>query len=282
MTYNATALEIIIASPSDVDQERQVVREVIANWNAVHARDRQIVLMPVGWETHASPDLSDRPQQLINDRLLKHADILVGIFWTRIGSPTGKAISGSVEEIEEHRRQGKPVMLYFSTAPAHPDSIDPAQYGELKRFKEWARMQGLVWPFDNAEHFRALFTQQLPLTLRDNSYLQPILAKNAATTGPLTSTLTRYLSEEAVEMLQAAASEVGNGMIMVIPTLSGTMIQSGQRPFGQSDSARDIAKWEAAVDQLLDHALIKDLNGKHQSFKVTNEGYKHVEKLNGL
>src|ERR1039458_1446912 len=124
MAYDAKVVEIIIASPSDVADERQIVRDVIAEWNAVYARDRTVVLLPVGWETHSSPELGGRPQQIINDRLLAHADVLVGIFWTRVGSPTGKAISGSIEEIEEHHRQGKPVMLYFSNVPVALNSVD--------------------------------------------------------------------------------------------------------------------------------------------------------------
>jgi hypothetical protein len=70
VSYNATVIEAFIASPSDVEQERRIVREVIAEWNAVYARDRSVVLLPVAWETHSSPELGGRPQQMINDRLL--------------------------------------------------------------------------------------------------------------------------------------------------------------------------------------------------------------------
>lgn len=133
MAFDAKGIEIIIASPKDVAEERQIVRDIIGEWNAIHARDRSVVLLPLAWETHSSPELSDRPQQLINDRLLAHADILVGIFWTRVGTPTGKAISGSIEEIQEHLRQGKPVMLYFSNVPITPDKVDRFVRGLLRQ-----------------------------------------------------------------------------------------------------------------------------------------------------
>jgi len=90
----------MVASPSEVPQERVIVRDVIAEWNAIHAKDRKTVLMPLGWETHATPEMGDRPQAIINGQLLKDADLLVAMFWTRIGSPTGVAKSGTVEEIE--------------------------------------------------------------------------------------------------------------------------------------------------------------------------------------
>jgi hypothetical protein len=90
VAYDAKVIEIIIASPSDVSEERRIVREVIAEWNALNASERSLVLLPIGWETHSSPELAGRPQQIINDRLLKRAANLMksgaALTRTRIGS----------------------------------------------------------------------------------------------------------------------------------------------------------------------------------------------------
>src|SRR5664280_1846035 len=134
----------MIASPGDVVQARRIAYDVVHEWNAINARDRKITLMPVGWETHASPEMGDRPQAIINGQLLKDSDLLVAVFWTRLGSPTGTAPSGTVEEIEEHLAAGKPVMIYFSSAPVRPDSIDANQYSALKAFKESLMQKGLT------------------------------------------------------------------------------------------------------------------------------------------
>src|SRR5437763_1467261 len=124
MSYRADVHRVMIASPGDVLAERQIAREVIHEWNSVHSIDRRIVLMPVGWDTHASPEMGDRAQAIINRTVLADCDLLVAIFWTRLGTPTGVAASGTVEEIEEHLAAGKPAMLYFSSAPVHLDSVD--------------------------------------------------------------------------------------------------------------------------------------------------------------
>src|SRR5215217_949238 len=92
----------MLASPGDVGDEREIIRQVIHEWNAVHFPREKAVLMPIGWETHSSPELGGRPQGMINERLLKHCDLLVGILSTRLGTPTGEAASGTVEEIERH------------------------------------------------------------------------------------------------------------------------------------------------------------------------------------
>ena len=141
MSYKSTVFKVMIASPSDVCAERTIIREVLAEWNAVHSEMRQVVLLPVGWETHSSPEMGDRPQAIINKQILKNCDLLVGVFWTRIGTATEDYPSGTVEEIEEHIKAGKPVMLYFSSAPVLPDSVEADQYAELKRFKvRWTRL----------------------------------------------------------------------------------------------------------------------------------------------
>src|SRR5688572_30782114 len=131
--YQARVVKVMIASPSDVAPEREAARDVIRRWNDLHAEERKVVLMPIGWETHSRPDLSDRPQAIINKQVLKGCDVLVGIFWTRIGTATGAAVSGTVEEINEHVAAGRPAMIYFSTAPVRMESVDAVQWAALTR-----------------------------------------------------------------------------------------------------------------------------------------------------
>src|SRR5262245_50954956 len=47
VSYKATAVKVMIASPSDALSERDAIRRVIGEWNTVHAEDRQMILMPV-------------------------------------------------------------------------------------------------------------------------------------------------------------------------------------------------------------------------------------------
>jgi hypothetical protein len=88
MPYRATVYRVMVASPGDVSAERRVVADVIHEWNAIHSDDRRMVLMPVRWESHAAPEMGDRPQAVINRQILQDCDLLVAMFWTRLGSPT--------------------------------------------------------------------------------------------------------------------------------------------------------------------------------------------------
>lgn len=151
----------LIASPSDVQKERQAIPEVIAAWNATHSLERRIIIEPVKWESHAVPGLEGRPQEMVNKQLVDICDFLIGVFWTRLGTPTGVAPSGTAEEINEFREAGKPVLLYFSSQPVVPESIDPKQYEMLKSFRAEMEQLGLIERYSEVGELREKLTRHL-------------------------------------------------------------------------------------------------------------------------
>ena len=98
------------------------------------------------------PQSGVRPQKAINRQIVRGSDILVGMFWTRLGTPTASYASGAVEEIEEHVKSGKPAMLYFSSAPAPLDSVDAEQYRALKTFRDSCKPRGLFSTYSGAKN----------------------------------------------------------------------------------------------------------------------------------
>jgi len=154
MPQQGLIFRALIASPSDCVQERKIIPEVIGVWNAVNSIDRSSIVEPVLWETHSRPAFGDRPQALLNQQLVKNCDLVIGAFWTRLGTPTGKAESGTAEEIEQFRSEGKPVLLYFSSAPAMPESIDPEQYKALVEYKNGLSSSGLYSTYESLADFR--------------------------------------------------------------------------------------------------------------------------------
>ena len=122
----ATILNVLIASPSDVSAQRNAVESAIQEWNANHHAETGVMLQAVRWESHSYPASGDRPQAIINQQIVDQGDFLIGIFGNRLGTPTGAAQSGTIEEIEQFRKAGKHVALYFSTAdvPETPTAIN--------------------------------------------------------------------------------------------------------------------------------------------------------------
>jgi|GEM_PF-1949171 len=166
MSYSARAFRILIASPSDVVEEREIAVSVIQQWNDLNSVERQIVLLPLRWETHSAPEYGKRPQEVINKQVVDNCDLLLGIFWTRVGSPTGVAESGTIEEIERVATQGKPVMLYFSTNKKSPDEIDLEQLKRLREFKQKTFKNALVESYSSQIEFRDKFAKHIEIQIR--------------------------------------------------------------------------------------------------------------------
>lgn len=283
MAYKATVVPVMIASPGDVAKEREVARSVIHDWNDVNAQVSKIMLAAVGWDSHSSPELGERPQELINKRILKDCDILIGVFWTRLGTPTGRSLSGSVEEIDEHVAAGKPAMIYFSSRPVELDSVDLGQYNQVKKIREKWQIQGLIETYDNTEQFRQKLSKQLQLCLNRNEYLHRTLSEPQADV-PAPQVVQAPpprpnldLSQEEAALLKAASSDE-HGMIMRMEYIGGQKIQAGGASFGE-ESRRDFSKWDGALRKLENKGLIVGRGYKGEVFELTHEGWSVADAL---
>ncbi len=87
------------------------------------------------------------------------------------------------------------------------------------------------------------------------------------------------LSGEAVELLKAAA-EGGHGQLLKLSFIGGRVVQAGVRQFG-GESAREAARWEDALNELLAEKLVEVRGYKGEIFSLTNAGWKMIENLAG-
>jgi hypothetical protein len=209
---------------------------------------------------------------------------LVGVFWTRLGTPTGDSISGTVEEIKEHIQAGKPAMIYFSSKPVAPESIDPAQYAKVKDFQEQLKKLGLIETYSNIQDFQHKLSKQLQLCLVNNPYLKGLVSSPASfgavgVPGVVVRGLTIdiNLSAEAKELLKAAA-ENESGTIISAAYIGGRSIQAGGKSFA-GERGRDTAKWEAALNELVSARLVVARGDKGQIFELTHRGWEIADGL---
>ena len=93
--------------------------------------------------------------------------MLIGFFWTKIGTPTGEDISGTIEEIKRVSKAGKPVMLYFSKRGKDPSQIDIKQLESLKKFKEEVYKVALVENYNSIVDFRDKVSRQIEMKIRE-------------------------------------------------------------------------------------------------------------------
>ena len=143
-----------LASPGDTTGERDALAGVVDELNRTWADFVGIRIDLIKWESHAVPAAGPDPQAAINEQPSMGDDqyeIFIGILKQRLGSPTPRALSGTVEEFERaHARystSGLPeIMFYFQEEADH--DIDTA------RFKQRLKDLGvLYWLYRNKRNF---------------------------------------------------------------------------------------------------------------------------------
>ncbi|MBZ5582811.1 MAG: SpoIIE family protein phosphatase [Acidobacteriia bacterium] len=185
-------LRVIVASPGDVEAERELVPVIADELNRSVAADRGLRLEVVRWETDSFPGFDPGgPQGLIDKALnIAGSDILIGIFWKRFGTPVPGAQSGTEHEFrlayDAWKRQGRPqVMMYFNDRPYKPKSKEEAyQWGAVLEFQKEFPKEGMWWSYKGPASLERLLRRHLENYLRAAFPLATESGKPAAAPEP--------------------------------------------------------------------------------------------------
>jgi hypothetical protein len=95
----------------------------------------------LGWETHVDPDVASYPQEVVNRQIGGEYDVFLGLMWTRFGTPTAAAGSGTEEEFLQafaRIKSGENVKIksYFKDKPVKANSLDLEQMAKVKAFRD--------------------------------------------------------------------------------------------------------------------------------------------------
>lgn len=160
MVKTTISATIFVSSPGDVDVERKAVSSTVARWNSRNADARGVTFNVWAWENNSIPDVGVDAQAVMNQQIPQDFDILVGIFWTRLGTPTGRAGSGTQEEIEDAIKQrgdsnSPHVAVYFKDGTPKLSSIDVNQLTRLREYQQSLQSRALAGRFDDVQELEA-------------------------------------------------------------------------------------------------------------------------------
>jgi hypothetical protein len=197
MEQQISVYRVFIASPSDLGEEREILRDVVTEINAIFARETDWRIELLGWED-TMPG-AGRPQELINADVDK-ANLLIGCLWRRWGTETGRGKTGFQEEFERalarRRETGEPEICLFFKDVSDEERKDPGE--QLKKVLEFqaaeekAKRLLYQWFNDGADwrrKIRPLLHRQL-LRLVTNKALehgQPAAKTQSTTVAPPTA-----------------------------------------------------------------------------------------------
>ena len=138
-------IRVFIASPSDVEAERDALEEVIKSVNLSVAELEPVRLRLIRWETAVQPATGGGAQDIIDSQLAGEYEVFIGILWMHFGTPTPRSDSGTLEEfeaaLEKHKKDPSSVsvMFYFKDAPRTPMDIDTEQLKKVQEFRKNTR-----------------------------------------------------------------------------------------------------------------------------------------------
>ena len=240
----------------------------------VNSQTMNIVLLPIGWETHSSPEMGASPQDIINFQVLDNSDILIGVFWTRLGTPTEDYQSGTVEEIEKHILSGKTTMLYFSDRTIKPSAIDREQDDKLKNFKESCYKRGLCSTYDDLDKFKEQLYGHLTNTV---NRIQPVTVNH----GNMEVSPHKFneMSVGEIVLLKYAILNTNGEILRTSTFYDGGIIQTHNLKYTEIEDRRKFAKIDSALRGLVLKGLMEKVGIKGQMFKVTGHGYDFADNI---
>jgi hypothetical protein len=173
MKPKAQTIRITLCAPGDVGKELAIISGEIEEWNLLHWDATNCGIKCLHWRSDAAPDLSDRPQAVINKQLIDESAAIIAVFWSRFGSPTGIADSGTEEEVLRAMALGKRVLLYFSDLEPLPTGVDESQLAKLQRFRTKMLQQGLAFSFRSRPELRSLVRTHLAKFMHEKVSMNP-------------------------------------------------------------------------------------------------------------
>jgi site-specific recombinase XerD len=174
-------LRVFVASPGDVQPERDSIDDVVAELNRGIAKDRSLHLEIFRWETDAYPGFHPEGSQGLIDAIsgIEDCNLLIGIFWKRFGTPVRDAKSGTEHEFrkayEAWKSRGQPqIMFYFKQQEFYPKTRQELeQMGRVIDFKSAYPEEGLWWTFTDQAQFEKLVRQHIAGFIRTIHLTEP-------------------------------------------------------------------------------------------------------------
>jgi hypothetical protein len=151
MIKEVKSIRIFIASPSDLMEERVTLQSLIDEINKSLMLRFGLLFEPIVWERDVIPGAGNDSQDVINHQIPTDYEILIAMFWSRIGSPTKRAQSGTVEEFEKaykrflENNSSVHLMVYFKTMAIPFDKIESYQIEKLKSYKSSLDERGIFY-----------------------------------------------------------------------------------------------------------------------------------------
>jgi archaellum component FlaC len=268
MAKTHTLLQVFVASPGDVEDERNLLAEVVTEFNKTWGTHKGVSLELLRWETDSRPGIGADAQDVINAQIGNDYDIFIGIMWGRFGSRTKRAESGTEEEFNRAyaRLTDSPnsvqIMFYFKNAGIPLNKIDTTQLQKVQEFKKKISDDygALYHSFESSEQFQTSVRMHLSTLVQDwldaNGTATPRVAQDHVGELPETSVsnplanlmaLNAETDEEGVIELVESVNEAMTEVTCIVERMSEATNALGEKFTRLADEVNQVAASGADV-----------------------------------
>ena len=175
MAKNITKYSVFLGSPSDLEEERFEIENVIRELNLTYGNRNNLIIELIKWETHSAPGISETyTQDLINKDIGNDYDIFIGLLWQKFGTKTNVANSGTEEEFLNaikrfENKENIQILFYFKNkAPLSLSDINIEELAKINKFKEILKDNNVLYSsFNNSDELKIHLRMDLPRRIDD-------------------------------------------------------------------------------------------------------------------
>lgn len=278
MPRQTQIFQIFVASPSDVAEERAVLETVVNQLNQVWSSTLGITFELLKWETSVHPSFSSDPQEAINEQIAPDYDVFIGILWGRVGTPTPRAKSGTIEEFERaysrfmSGENTPEIMLYFKDAPIAPSMIDTNQMEKLQTFRRsLSDKGGLYSVFEDQASFESsvrahlsAIAQKFAAQLRNATTMGTTVRPVADQPPPISTEEDDYGYIDYIEIHESRQAE----MIAAITAINDATVRIGELVAQRTAEIQSGAPRDAKTARRFIKRAADDMNSYADSMKT--------------
>lgn len=162
-------VRLFVSHPSDVKEEVKIIGKVCDDFNKTSGKEVGCLIEVLNWEEDIYSDSGREPQDVVESQM--KYDVLVGIIWEKLGTPTSKSESGTASEIEAAIRDPEKIAsVYFNVSPN--SSLSDLNIEELQRIRKFKgklqELGELYHEYKSIDEFESNFKFHLFNLVREN------------------------------------------------------------------------------------------------------------------
>lgn len=173
-------IKLFVSCPGDIKSELDSIDVIVNEINKTSGEQGGYKLEILNWKTDTYSGIGEDAQEVINEQLDKKYDILIGLLWQKIGTPTKRDKSGTVEEINRAIQNKKEILVYFNIMP--PENLNQVNLKTLTKvntFKKELNKKGVLFKeYNSIQGFEGFLRIQLPTLVAEKLFRKKSSEKN--------------------------------------------------------------------------------------------------------